>query len=201
MHLEGSTPRALNTTMEKRMKRVFLATAVAAAFATIGTSTVLAQSAEPDVSTILAQAAAPDASGNPRAGTEKRAFRSATERVEARLSYIHTTLKISDAQQTQWENFANVLRKHAREIDARIQQFRAQGAQRPDASSVNAIERLEHTQKRMAERYHRLGEVITAAKPLYEVLSPEQKQAADSMLARSGPGGHRHHHRGQFRGA
>jgi hypothetical protein len=164
--------------------------------------TVLAQSVELAAPTVVAQAAGADASGTPRAETGKRAFRSATERVEARLAYIHTALKITDAQQTQWESFANVLRKHASEIDARIQQFRAQGGQRPNAGGISAIERLERVQKRTAERYHRLGEVITAAKPLYDVLSPEQKQAADAMLARSGRGGHRHDHRGgHYRGA
>lgn len=181
------------------MKRVFLATAVSAAFA-IGTSAVLAQSVEPAVPTIVAQAT-PDASGTARGAPEKRAFRSAAERVEARLAYIHTALKINDAQQGQWENFAGVLRKHAREIDARIQQFRAQGTQQPNAGNVTAIDRMERMQKRMAERYHRFGEVITAAKPLYDVLSPEQKQVADSMLARSGPGGRHHHRGGHSRGA
>jgi periplasmic protein CpxP/Spy len=185
--------------MEKRMKRVFLATAVSAALA-IGTSAVLAQSADPGVPAIVAQAT-PDASGTARPAPEKRAFRSAAERVEARLAYIHTALKITDTQQAQWENFANVLRKHAGEIDARIQQLRAQRAQQPSAGNVTAIERMERMQKRMAERYHRFGEVITAAKPLYDVLSPEQKQTADSMLARSGHGGRHHHRGGHFRGA
>jgi hypothetical protein len=184
--------------MEKRMKSVFLASA-AAAFA-MSTSVVLAQSLEPGFPEIVAQAAAGDASGTLRAAPEKRAFRSATERVEARLAYLHTALKITDAQRAQWEDFANVLRKHAREIDARIQQFRAQGAQQANQGNVTAIDRMERMQKRMAERYHRFGEVITAAKPLYEALSPEQKQVADSMLARSGPGG-RHHRGGHFRGA
>ena len=175
------------------MKRVFLATALSAAFA-MGTSLVLAQSAEPVAATIVAAAPAGEADTQ-RATPQRRAFRSATERVEARLAYIHTALKITDAQRAQWDNFANVLRKHAQDIDARIQQRRAQATPGADPRAVSAIERLERAQKRTAERYHRMGEVITAAKPLYDVLSPEQKQVADSMLAR-GAGGHRHHHRG-----
>jgi hypothetical protein len=66
-----------------------------------------------------------------------------------------------------------------------------QGATRP---TVSAIDRLEFMQRMTAARYNQLGEVIAAAKPLYDVLSPEQKQAADQLLARRGHGGpHRHH--------
>ena len=181
------------------MKRVLLATAISTAVA-LGAPAAIAQSAEAETPLIVAAAAA-DASAAPRAGAERRAVRSASERVEARLAYIQTALKITSAQQSQWESFANILRKHARDMDERIQQRRAQGAQRPDPGSVTAIDRLERTQQRMAARYHRLGEVITAAKPLYAVLSPEQKQAADEMLARSGRGGHHRHFRGGHRGA
>ena len=80
------------------------------------------------------------------------------------------------------------------------------GAQRPEMRNVSAIERLERQQQRMTQRSARLGEVITAAKPLYASFSPEQKQIADEMLSRRGGrgghhgGGHRGGHRGH-RGA
>jgi hypothetical protein len=92
-------------------------------------------------------------------------------------------------------------------MDQRMQARRASapqgGAQRPDFRNVSAIERLERTQQRMAQRSARLTEVITVAKPLYATLSPEQKQVADSMIARQGGRGghHRQHHRGMHRGA
>ena len=202
--------------MEKRMKRILLATAVSAAFAFAG-SVVYAQSAETEAPTIVAAAPAADATGTPRAAPERRAFRSPSERVEARLAYIRTALKITSAQQAQWDAFANVLRKHASAMDERMKQRHAQmaermrerqaagaqpGMQRPAFGNVSAIERLERTQKRMAERSTRLNEVIAAAKPLYASLSPEQKQVADEMLARQGRGGHHQRHRGgQYRGA
>jgi hypothetical protein len=120
--------------------------------------------------------------------------------MEARLAYLRTALKITDAQQAQWDTFANVLRKHARDMDQRFEQRRAEGAQRRDARTVTAIERLERAQQRTAQRAERMNEVIAAAKPLYNAFSPEQKQIADGMLARGqrghGGGHHRHHHRG-----
>ena len=182
------------------MKRVLLASAISAAFAFAAPATI-AQSVEPEAALIVA-AAPVEGSATQRPTPERRAFRSASERVEARLAYIHTALKITDAQQAQWDGFASVLRKHARDMDERMQQRRADRAQGANRGPVTAIDRLERTQQRMSERYHRLGEVITVAKPLYAALSPEQKQVADEMLARGGRGGHHRHHRGaQFRGA
>ena len=193
------------------MKRVLLATAVSAAFAAAPLAIAETADAGGEASVVVAQAAqqrAPDATGAQRQAPAQRAFRLPSERVEARLAYARTALKITDTQQPQWESFANVMRKHARAMDQRFQQRRAQGdartapgAQRPDPRSVTAIERLERTQQRMADRSTRLNEVIAAAKPLYAALSAEQKQVADGMLSRQGRGGqHRQHHRGMHRG-
>lgn len=184
------------------MNRV-LSAAVAAALA-VATSAVLAETAEgtPEAPIVVAAAAPADTAGTPRAAPERRAFRSAGERIEARLAYIKTALKISDAQNAQWESFASVLRKQAKDRDQRMESFRAKRAQaapgaRPERPQFSAIDRMEFMQKRMAERSQRLSEVITAAKPLYATLSPEQKQVADEMLSRQGRGGHHRGHRGQ----
>lgn len=190
------------------MNKVFVASAVAAAFAVVAPA-VTAQSSEVVAEvreTLAAAPAATEASATPRAAPERRAFRSASDRVEARIAYIRTALKITDAQQGQFDNFANVLRKHARDMDQRMQQRRAQGPQqgaRPNFRNVSAIERLERTQQRLAQRSARLNEVIGAAKPLYASFSPEQKQAADELLARrGGRGGHPGHRgHGMHRGA
>lgn len=198
------------------MNKVLLGTLVAAAFAT---SAPFAVAESADVSSdavIVAQASpqrTPDSARPQRQAPEKRAFQMPSQRVEARLAYAKTALKITDTQQSQWESFANVLRKHARDMDQRFQQRRAQweaarsaqagaGAEaRAQRAKTTAIERLERTQQRMAERSARLNEVIAAAKPLYAALSPEQKQIADGMLSQQGHGGQRQHHRGMHRGA
>jgi periplasmic protein CpxP/Spy len=176
------------------MKRVFLASAVSAALA-VSASAVLAQSSESQPEALIVAAATTDATGATGAAPQGRQFRSASERVETRLAHIQNALQITAAQQSQWESFANVLRKHARATDERIQQFRSQAGQGTTRPNVSAIERLERMQRMTAERYNRLGEVISAAKPLYDVLSPEQKQAADQMLARRGHRGHHGHNR------
>ena len=191
------------------MKRLVLASAVSAAVAAFAPS-AMAETADAtgDTSIVVAQAQQQRAadSGAQRGAPARRAFSLTSERVEARLAYARTALKITDAQQTQWESFANVLRKHARAMDQRFQERRAQreaaapGTPRAERRNVSAIERLERQQQRMTQRAARLNEVIAAAKPLYAAFSPEQKQIADSMLARGGRGGQRHHHRGMHRG-
>jgi protein CpxP len=204
------------------MKTSLLATALSAAFV-IAAPIAYAQTADSaaDSPVVVAQAspAAPSA-GAPREARDPKQFRTPSERVEARLAFARTQLKITDAQQPQWDNFANVLRKHARAMDERFQQRRAQWeaaraqnqgqsgdaarlqSAQPPRPSVTAIERLERSQQRLAERSARLNEVVAAAKPLYAALSPEQKQMADGMLARHGQHDHgKNHHRGMHRGA
>ncbi len=194
------------------MKRVFLATAVSAAFA-LAAPALFAQSSQSAENTdVVAQAAPAPAPSEQRGGPHHGPgahgmhMRMPSERIEARLAYIRTALKITDAQQAQWDTFANVMRKHASDMDQRMKQRMAQhqaGAQRPERPQLSAVERLERQQQRLAQRSARLNEVITAAKPLYASFSPEQKQIADQMLAqgehRRGPRGGGHHsgmHRG-----
>jgi hypothetical protein len=194
------------------MNRVPLAAAVATALS-ITAIAAFAQSAEStEAPEIIAQATASERATPQRGTPERRALRMPSERMEARLAYVRTALKITDAQQAQWETFANVLRKQARDMDQRVQsrmeQRREAGSQRPERPQVSAIERLERQQQRLAQRSSRLDEVVAAAKPLYAAFSPEQKQIADQMLSREGQrrghqgGGHRHQHqRGMHRGA
>lgn len=192
------------------MNRTLLAAAMSAAFAAAAPA-VLAESAVNPAETPVALAAvtaaeeplvlaaAPAGDTGPRAGTERRALRPPSERVEARLAYLRTALKITDSQQAQWEGFSNVLRRHAQDKDQRLQKLRAEGSRHHGAPEASAIERLERAQQFMALRAQRLSEVLTAAKPLYAALSPEQQAIADELLSRrQGMHGGRRGHGGQM---
>lgn len=137
-------------------------------------------------------AQAPQARHAQRHQQGERAFSLPSERIEARLAYFKTALKITDAQQSQWDAFAGVLRKHAKEADGRMQKRRAQMAQRGERARPTAIERMERRQQRLAVASTRLNEVLEAGKPLYAALSPEQQQVADRLLASRGQGKFRH---------
>lgn len=149
----------------------------------------------------LAQTAAPAADGGrgqfAQRQPDQRTFRLPSERVEARLAYIQTALKITAAQQSQWDAYANMLRKHAGAMDKRFQE-RAQMAQRPaDARRPTLIERRERQRERMVAATQRFDELLTVEKPLYAALTPEQQRVADGVLT---AGGGRRHGGGDHRG-
>ena len=188
------------------MKKTLFATALSAAFV-LGAPFASAEPADvaADLSAeapmILAQAD-PQSAQAPRG--QKREFQLPSQRVETRLAAAKTALKISDGQNTLWENFAGVMRTQARGMDQRFQQRRAaweaakaQGTDpRANRPQVSAIERLERRQQRLQEASARVNDVLAAAKPLYASFTPEQKQVADQMLAQRGHGhGHGHHHK------
>ena len=139
-----------------------------------------------------AQSAAPSAAPQRHA---QHAFRLPSERVEARLAYMKTALKITDAQAPQWDAYANVVRKHAQQADQRFQERRARMAETKggEHKRPTAIERLERRQQFMKVALERSSERLAVQKPLYAVLSPEQKQIADESFA---PRFNRGHHRG-----
>jgi protein CpxP len=128
----------------------------------------------------LAQAPAPNPpAGGP--GFHRPQMRMA-DRAEARLAYIKTALKITPAQEPQWNAFADHVRKASKEMEQRFQ-----GATRPARGErPNAIQRLEREQSFMTEQAKRLGELLAVEKPLYESLSAEQKKVADEVLGQRG---------------
>jgi hypothetical protein len=117
---------------------------------------------------------------------ENRAFSRPSERVEARLAYLKTALKITDAQQASWDAYASVLRKNAKDMDQRMQARQQERpmrpGNRPSQQRPNAIERLERLQSFHAEAVTRINDLLAAEKPLYAALSPEQKRIADEVL-------------------
>jgi protein CpxP len=131
----------------------------------------------------------------------KQAFSMPGERVEARLAYMKAALKITEAQQPQWDAFADVMRRQAKEADARIQSHREKRAANTERKRPTAIERLEMRQQFMAASSTRIGERLATQKPLYAALSPEQQQVADRLFAGRGGkhGGRGGRHGGQGR--
>ena len=169
------------------MKKLIMSTLVVAGMA-IAAPFSMAQTANP-------------ASGEQaqRSRHGKQNFRLPSERVEARLAHLKTALKITDAQQTQWDAFANVKRKQAQGADARIKARHDKKATRTEHQHATAIEQLEYRQQRMVMASERMGELLAVQKPLYAALSPEQQQLADKVLAGRRDGGKRGGHRGHGR--
>ena len=163
--------------------------------ATLFTATLASAIPAAIAQTATPQTKGPQASHARQDQHAKRPFQLPSERVEARLAYIQTALKITDTQKPQWENFATTLRKQVREADKRVQERRTQMAERATGPQLSTIERLERRQRMMTAGAKRLNELITVGKPLYAALNPDQKQIADGLLSpRHGHGGHKRYH-------
>lgn len=134
------------------------------------------------------QALALDADSTPHNRSE-RAFPLPGERIEARLAYIKTALKITDAQTKEWNAVADVLRQQAKAHDAALMEMQSH---RNDSPTI--IDQMEFHQKILAERASELSDLLAAAKPLYASLSPEQKKTADSLMEMRFGGLHGLHH-------
>ena len=139
------------------------------------------------VSFAIAQTA-PGQDSRPEAGAwrrhEQRAFARPTERVEARLAYLKTALKITDAQQPQWDAYAGLVRNGAKQREQRFQSRLAGAVRGAERQRPNAIERLEKAQSFHAEAVTRINEMLAVEKPLYAALSPQQRKVADELLGR-----------------
>ncbi|HEX9465168.1 MAG TPA: Spy/CpxP family protein refolding chaperone [Alphaproteobacteria bacterium] len=117
------------------------------------------------------------------------------ELIDARLAFLRTALKITPAQEPRWSALADVIRRHAQDRDAEIQQRRAARQNQAQTQPPTAIERLQRRQQNLARAASRLDEVVAAARPLYASFSDDQKKVADELLDR----GRRHFGRGGWR--
>jgi hypothetical protein len=172
----------------------------------LGTTLVSVFLAATTASIAIAQTApnanAPSASNHAHRFME-RPFSRPTERVEARLAYVKTALKITAAQQTEWDAFANVVRNNAQEREQRFKSMRSGEPGHARHQRPNAIERLERTQTFLADAATRVNQLLAVEKPLYAALSPEQQKVADVVLnprfrSTEGHQGHGMHGRGGF---
>jgi hypothetical protein len=110
--------------------------------------------------------------------------------IEGRIAFLKTELKITDAQAPQWNAFADVLRQLDKARRDRWEQMHAAGAAQP-----NALERLQRRETMAEARAQQVKQYASAFRPLYVVLSDDQKKTADELLA----GRERHHFRhGRF---
>ena len=142
--------------------------------------------------TVLAQTPNAPQPPRPQAGrpAHERAFARPTERVEAQLAYQKTAIKITPAQEAQWNAYAEFTRKQARDTEQRFSQMRDQMRAQRDAARnsatppqrPNAVQRLERQQAFLAEASRNLNERLAVQKPLYAALSPEQQKVADVVL-------------------
>ncbi len=100
------------------------------------------------------------------------------ERIEGQLAYYRTELRITEAQTPQWNAFADAMRAAA----ARLRQAYVQALQAA-GSPATAPEQLERRIAMYTVLLETTRSAAEAMRPLYAVLSEEQKRTADELLA------------------
>jgi len=129
----------------------------------------LAQSAQ-------APGQAPAAPALSAPGAGKAAPGGAVARVEQHIKELRAQLKITPAQEGQWQQFAQIMRDNAREMDQAVMQ-RAQ-----QFSSMTAVEDMESYEKIAEAHVQHLQKLLPAFSNLYAAMTPEQKQRADEVF-------------------
>ena len=101
--------------------------------------------------------------------------------VDGRIAFLKAELKITPAQETQWQQVEAAMRENAKNLDQRI------SAARQNRSGMDAVQRLELREQFAKMRADNDARLLTAFKPLYASLSPEQQQMANQLIGA-------HHH-------
>jgi LTXXQ motif family protein len=100
----------------------------------------------------------------------------AAQRVEQRITDLHAQLGITAAQQTQWQQFAQVMRENAANID------RAMATRGEEYKTMTALSNMESYAALAQDHAENMQKLVDAFKPLYAALSPEQKHTADALF-------------------
>jgi periplasmic protein CpxP/Spy len=146
--------------------------------AMVAAGPVLAQTATPATP---AQGAPAASSSAPAASAMPAAAKPAMPaNVESRITAMHTRLKITSAQDADWEKFAQAMRDDASSA-AQAYQDRAD-----KLGTMNAVENLQAYAQLEQTRAQGVQTLLAAFQPLYNDLSPEQKTVADMMFRRQG---------------
>jgi protein CpxP len=109
--------------------------------------------------------------------------------VDGRIAFLKAELKITPAQEAQWQPVAAAMRQNANALDQAITAARSQRGNR------DAVERLTVRSEFAKLRADNNARMLAAFKPLYASLSPEQQQTANLLVAPHHGGHHEGHHR------
>jgi periplasmic protein CpxP/Spy len=105
---------------------------------------------------------------------------SKVERTEDKIKNYHSLLKITPAQEADWNKVAQVMRDNASMMESLIQERKAKG------NTLSAVEDLKSYSKIADAHAAGLKNFIAAFEPLYNSMSPEQKKNADTVFTESG---------------
>ena len=124
---------------------------------------------------VNAQAQATPAAANP-ADTKG-------ETVEQRITNLHTALKITPAEETQWNGVAQAMRENAAAMDKLLATKRTTPPQ-----NMTAVQDLQTYQQFAQAHVDGLKNLTAAFSTLYNAMPDDQKKIADQVFQTSGHG-------------
>jgi hypothetical protein len=124
--------------------------------------------------------ATPSRAASPESGPAAAVTASKADRVEARITELHTKLKITPAQEELWNNVTQVMRDDAKTMEALIK------ARSEKASTMTAVDDLKSYSDIAAAHADGLKKFIAAFEPLYAGMSDAQKKSADTLFRQHG---------------
>jgi periplasmic protein CpxP/Spy len=141
-------------------------------------------------------AAAPTAASPARA--EARAAQH-EQRVEERITFLHSTLKITPEQEPLWKTFADQMRSNSQSMAGLFRQ------RMESESTRNALDDMKGYAQMAQAHADEMQKLVTAFEPLYNSFSADQKAIADKTFRhgpqeRGGRGGQRQGNRRGPRG-
>ena len=101
---------------------------------------------------------------------------SAAQRVETHIRQLHAQLRITPAEQPQWEQFAQVMRDNARDMD---QAFMQRAQQYP---TMTAVQNMQSYQQIAEAHAQHLQKLVPAFDNLYSAMPEQQRQLADQVF-------------------
>jgi periplasmic protein CpxP/Spy len=156
-------------------RKPILAAALLTSVAAVGLSPALAQNTP-----------APTASEAAQTSMRHHARMLPSQLVDGRIAFLKAELKITPAQETQWQQVATAMHENAKALDQVIA-----GARQQHRGAMDAVQRLTLREQFTTVRADNDTRLLNAFKPLYASLSPEQQQTANELVGAH----HGWHHR------
>lgn len=112
----------------------------------------------------------------PSAATPEARAAEHQQRVEQRIAFLHSTLKITPDQESLWKTFADQMRSNSQSMADLFKQ-RSQGE-----STRNALDDMKEYAQITQAHADGMQKLVTAFEPLYNSFSADQKAVADQTF-------------------
>lgn len=97
-----------------------------------------------------------------------------TDRIEGRIAFVRAELRVTDAQASAWNGFADAVRS--------ARQHLIEARQLAQQSSASSLDRLDQHERHLSQRLEALKTARIAYATLYGMLDPMQKRNADELI-------------------